>query len=438
MSPKSVLWKHFIRNPDQSGTCRYCGKVLKTKGNTTNLKCHLQSKHPKILSQHDKSVTSISKPGSSIKSIEENKCVEETNITDESPSSTCLSLPESKSLLRATPSCSKTDSQKTTQSSLSSTYQSQATISHAFKRIESFKEGGSHNNKITQSIIYVICKDFQPFSLVEHTGFNKLIKTIAPHYNMPSRFTIKRLISDKFDLLSNNMKEKLDNKKCTLTTDIWTDQQTRSFISVTVHFYDDNNDRLVFSGTIGVFLLEERHTGVNISNELKLICSEWNINDENVIAVVADNAANITLAIEIGVGKNRHIPCFAHTLNLVIEKGLEKCKEANNLISKGKSVVTWFKHSVVASDALRKNTDKKLIQSVETRWNSVYYMLARFLELRTFVNEIVNQHAPQMLNAAEFEVLKDIIDILEPLEVATSEIIQWSTLRHWKRSDSYC
>lgn len=415
MPPKSTVWQHFVKNSDQSGTCRYCGKVLKTKGNTSNLKCHLQSKHQTIFSQFEKSLKTMScstKPSNEISS---------------SSSTTSLSLVDSVSLpITPKPCCSNIDSKKQTTATHSALPCSrhQDTISDAFKKVESFKEGGCINTKITQAIIYMICKDYQPLSIVEHTGFNKLIKTIAPQYKMPSRFTIKRLIMDKFDLLSTNMKQTLVDKKCTLTTDIWTDPQTRSFISVTVHFYDENNDRLIFSGTIGVFMIEDRHTGEKIANELKLVCTEWNISHENVIAVVTDNAANITLAIEIGFGKNKHIPCFAHTLNLVIEKGLANSQEATNLIFKIKSIVSWFKHSVVASDELRRKTEKKLIQSVETRWNSVYYMIDRFLELRPIVNEIVNQYtsAPPMLNAAEIEVLKEIKDILEPLEAATTEI----------------
>lgn len=139
---------------------------------------------------------------------------------------------------------------------------------------------------------------------------------------------------------------------------------------------------------------------------------------------MTDNTANISLAIDIAFDSKKHIPCFAHTLNLVIEKSVELCKEAGELIKKVKTIVTWFKHSVVASDELRKKTDKKLIQSVITRWNSVYYMLERFLELRPFVNKIVNQHAsaPPMVNAAEIEILTDIVNTLQPIEAATTEI----------------
>lgn len=130
------------------------------------------------------------------------------------------------------------------------------------------------------------------------------MKTLAPHYKVPSRFTIKRLINDKFDVIAATMRQKLANKKCTLTTDIWVDPQTRKFLSLTVHFYDEDQDKFTFSGTIGVFMLEERHTGENIANELKSICLEWHICDQDVVAVATDNAANITLAVNIAFGKN--------------------------------------------------------------------------------------------------------------------------------------
>lgn len=50
--------------------------------------------------------------------------------------------------------------------------------------------------------------------------------------------------------------------------------QTRSVISSTVRPYDEDQDKFIFSGTIGKFVLEERQTGENIANELKLIYME--------------------------------------------------------------------------------------------------------------------------------------------------------------------
>lgn len=43
MPPKSRsdVWKYFLKLANNSAQCKFCAKVLKTSGNTTNLKGHL-------------------------------------------------------------------------------------------------------------------------------------------------------------------------------------------------------------------------------------------------------------------------------------------------------------------------------------------------------------------------------------------------------------
>lgn len=48
MAPsKSDCWKYFIRT-NEGGKCNICQKVIKTSGNTTNLRFHLIRTHPKL------------------------------------------------------------------------------------------------------------------------------------------------------------------------------------------------------------------------------------------------------------------------------------------------------------------------------------------------------------------------------------------------------
>lgn len=49
---KSIVWKYFIRT-DNGGKCKLCQMIVKTGGNTTNLKNHLKRKH-ETLNQSDK------------------------------------------------------------------------------------------------------------------------------------------------------------------------------------------------------------------------------------------------------------------------------------------------------------------------------------------------------------------------------------------------
>ncbi|CAK1599281.1 unnamed protein product [Parnassius mnemosyne] len=203
----------------------------------------------------------------------------------------------------------------------------------------------------------------------------------------------------------------------------------KSFIGVTVHFGIEIE---LTSVTLGVYELDERHKSQYISEMLlKKTCAEWGIKKDNVTAVVTDNAANIVKAVELTFGKKKHIPCLAHTLNLVAE-GTMACTEWQKIVTKIKSIVTWFKQSCVASDELRKatSTETKLIQSVPTSWNSTYYMVQRFLELRSVINDILFRHAtaPPMLSSSEITIASSVLLILRPLEVATKEI----------SADKYC
>lgn len=49
---KSIVWKYVICT-DTGGKCKLCQMIVKTGGNTTNLKNHLKRKH-ETLNQSDK------------------------------------------------------------------------------------------------------------------------------------------------------------------------------------------------------------------------------------------------------------------------------------------------------------------------------------------------------------------------------------------------
>jgi len=120
----------------------------------------------------------------------------------------------------------------------------------------------------------------------------------------------------------------------------------------------------------------------------------------------------------------KHLPCFAHTLNLVSERTLGNLADVQQVINKIKSVVTYFKHSVVACDELKKLCNLKLKQSVPTRWNSIYYMIDRFISCSNHIASVlINiRGGPIMLTAEEIDLAKEIILVLRPMEVATKEL----------------
>jgi len=67
-----------------------------------------------------------------------------------------------------------------------------------------------------------------------------------------------------------------------------------------------------------------------------------------VQAVVTDGAANVTAAVK--KARLPHLFCFTHTLNLVLQNGVQLMKP---LQDKVKTIVEYFHHSTVAADKLR-------------------------------------------------------------------------------------
>lgn len=70
----------------------------------------------------------------------------------------------------------------------------------------------------------------------------------------------------------------------------------------------------------------------------------------------------------------------------------------------------------------------KLKQECETRWNSMYYMIERFLLLANHVSTVLinssfgRVEAPEMLSHSELRVIEDAVEVLSPIEVVTKEM----------------
>ena len=118
---------------------------------------------------------------------------------------------------------------------------------------------------------------------------------------------------------------------------------------------------------IGAKELDERHTSDNLKDWLLDMIKQWGITVDQVVVVATDNAANITKAVITGFGPDKHLPCLSHTLDLIPSRIITEDEYISPIIKKVKTIVTFIKKSVEASDMLRSHSKLKVIQSVETR-----------------------------------------------------------------------
>ncbi|KAL4121219.1 hypothetical protein QTP88_013776 [Uroleucon formosanum] len=229
---------------------------------------------------------------------------------------------------------------------------------------------------VDNALLNIIVTDFQPFKIVEDTGFKQFVNLLNPNYCLPTRQAISKTLIP------------LEYQKC-------------------------------------VAKVEDL-----ITNEADNVCvisiiSKWKL-EAKVVLVVSDNASNIKNAIN--TLHLRHLGCFAHTIKLVVKESL-KCK--SDLINKVKTIVTHFRKSTIAHKILEKNQinnginePRKLIQAVSTRWNSEYYMLERIASLEKPVRASLGllENPPSSLTTIEWTIVKELCIVLKPFESATKVV----------------
>ncbi len=304
----------------------------------------------------------------------------------------------------------------------------QPTIASCLNVQINYASSSVKRTRINQKLVGLIVKDLQPISIVEDEGFRHYSKELDPRYVLPTRKTLREtLIPDVYDKEMQKLQEDLDKAKHVgITTDMWTSTATDSFNTVTAHYL--NHDL----GCIQCKILEcskfqERHFAKALEEEIKRVTVKFKI-DKKLSAGVSDNAQNIKKALkDLGIAS---IPCFAHSLNLTVHDAIKGTKEVVALRDKVAATVTLTHRSTNAKNSLERcqkligiETPKKLIQSVPTRWNSLFLMLERFLELKeALVLFFVQEKSDDALSPLDWNNIEGLVQVLRPLYDATVEI----------------
>ncbi|XP_046868716.1 E3 SUMO-protein ligase ZBED1-like isoform X1 [Drosophila willistoni] len=286
-----------------------------------------------------------------------------------------------------------------------------------------YDSNSSRKNIVDKTLAEMVALD----SIVEDRGFIKYSKIVDARYKLPSRRHLQSvLMMDLFKETSAKLSTILEEvSSVAVTCDIWSSRANISFFKVTSHFIHEFTLKTASLATRKL-LDATNHSAQNIANTLQEVLNSWGLFDKTE-CIVTDNASSMIEACELL--KIRNIPCFAHTLNLVVQDGLnfDDDEKTMAIISKCKAIVKFFKKNTIANEKFKMAQEKfgySLLQETPTRWNSFFYMIQRILATHDEIAVVLlsTSNAPLPFQAEEIDVLKDLEKILTVFEEVSKRI----------------
>ncbi|KAK0151151.1 Zinc finger BED domain-containing protein 1 [Merluccius polli] len=283
----------------------------------------------------------------------------------------------------------------------------------------------SRKKELDEALVDMVVKDCQPFTVVNDQGFKGLVKLLDPSYVLPTRQALKAMVEERYQKAKREAKALVQQATAvSLTADMWTSMNMEAYLAVTCHFIADG---VLNTTLLGVEHFPKSHTALNMARAKGAIMEEWGIRHK-VTCLVTDAASNM-----LACGRELHLKqavCVAHAINLMVKKSMDETPGLENLRSSARRIVTLFRSSTTAKERLSQMQERmgrplhKLLQEVETRWNSTYIMLERLHSEREAVSAAMASLPSEvaMITAMEFSIIQECLGVLRPFNEATVEL----------------
>jgi hypothetical protein len=179
-----------------------------------------------------------------------------------------------------------------------------------------------NHEKVKKLIAKMIIVHEYPFRMVEHTWFNIVMRYLNPSYEFIGRKTIRAECLKIYESEKESLAKVLKGVEyISLTTDLWTSNQTLSYMCLVAHYID--SDWKMQCRVLNFFELDPPHKGPVIGQAVYECVAGWKIEDK-IVSMTLDNASNNDGAIRglrarfsarqgsAFVAKYFHIRCCAH------------------------------------------------------------------------------------------------------------------------------
>ncbi|XDV26376.1 hypothetical protein PO909_030116 [Leuciscus waleckii] len=276
---------------------------------------------------------------------------------------------------------------------------------------------------LTDSVTRYIAKEMQPFNTVEKPAFKEMLYNFDKQYELPgktyiSKTAIPNLYREVKDEILKDLKE-IDFYSA--TTDMWSSVNMTPYMSLTVHYL--TTDWTLVSKCLETRYTPENHTADTLSETLKCILSDWELDEKKKSCITTDNGANIVAA----VGKLGWpwLNCFGHNLHLAVTNAIASEKDRTaRALGLCRNLVNTFSMSWIKRRDLKKAQmeadipQHNLVLDVSTRWGTKQKMIDRVLEQIPAIRRVLiddRKHGHLNPTWQDVSVLESINAALKPV-----------------------
>lgn len=327
-------------------------------------------------------------------------------------------------------------------------------------RVGQYSMNHPQQKAITNAILSDLVIDCNlPLSIVENKSFRHFLTVVDSKYSPVCRRTLTSKAENLAAERRSKLKTQLSNTNhVSVTVDIWSDRKMRGFLGVTVHCMEKDAERIQLkSNLLACDRFKGSHTAERICEQFEAICDEYNIKDK-LDYIISDNAANMRKAftvcfpteqedevhdddhlddpelwndltledqqtVDAAMAKKQRLQCFAHTLQLVVGDGLKETKVMTPSLSKLSKLSSLLHTSTTFKDVFEAEFGERGIPAaVNTRWNSTLRQVKAVLQCDHLkLCRVLEKagHKELLFTAREWNLLKEVVDILKPFGEAT-------------------
>lgn len=179
--------------------------------------------------------------------------------------------------------------------------------------------------KLTNNLVKMIFKDYQPLSIVEDDGFKSLMAEAEPRFCLPTRKSLRYTIIPAFyKKAATLVKEKVllfkqkygRHALFSVTTDGWTSNNTTSYIAYSLHIVDSEYD--IASYVISLAELSSKHTAENLRSHICKTLQSWGVLPDDDDEGEQNFKSSKSLLITITSLDSFYYFCFLFSFGLVL------------------------------------------------------------------------------------------------------------------------